>query len=268
MRYLLWTARLLAGLLAGTGWALAGEPPLKVGTNASFFGPLEVAAAEAGKQGLAVDVIEFNDPVAPNLTLASGEIDANYFQHALFLDMVNRERHLDLLPYAEGIYGRTGLYSKKYGRLADLPVGARVALAGDPVNFGRGLRLLQQAGLIRLREGTAENASLADVVDNPKKLVILEVDFHQLPLAVDDVDLAQEFAHFLIAAGTLDPHQALFWEPVTESRRYGIRFVIRPESRSDPRLARFVRIYQQSPVVRAALDRQYDDLYVRVWEQP
>lgn len=259
----------VTGLVLALGGTLAhaADKPLKVGTNASFAKPLEVAVEEAKKQGLAVELIEFNDPVAPNLTLSHGEIDVNYFQHALFLDMVKQERKLNLEPYADGIYGKTGLYSKKYSRLEDIPKGARVALAGDPVNFGRGLKLLHQAGLIKLREGVDVKASLADVIDNPKQLKILEVDFHQLPLSVNDVDLAQGFAHFLIAAKTIDPHQALLWEPVEESKRYGIKFVIRPESRDDPRLKQFVQIYQQSPVVRAALDQQYGDLYVRVWEQ-
>lgn len=267
MRRLFYGMALILGLSGSIELTQAADQPLKVGTNAGFAKPLEVAVAEAKKQGLVVELIEFNDPVAPNVTLAHGEIDVNYFQHALFLDMVKQERHLNLEPYADGIYGKTGLYSKKYRRLEDLPVGARVALAGDPVNFGRGLKLLQLAGLIKLREGADVKANLSDVLENPKQLKILEVDFHQLPLAVNDVDLAQGFAHFLIAAGTLDPHNALLWEPLEESKRYGIKFVIRPESRTDPRLKQFVHIYQQSPVVRAALDQQYQDLYVRVWEQ-
>lgn len=268
-RNLIAGAGLAAVLLSGAFFPAAAADftgPLKVGTNAAFADPLAVAAAEAKKAGLEVKLIEYTDPVTPNTSLANREIDANYFQHKFFLDAVKQARGFDIEPYADGIVNKTGLFSKKYKSLAELPDGARVALAGDPVNFGRGLRLLEKAGLLKLKPGASLRSTTADVAENPKNLKLLEIDFHQLPLSLNEVDLAHGYTHFLLASGVTDPHSALFWEPDSETRTYGIKFVIRPESRADPRLAQFVKIYQTSPAVRAVLDKQYGDLYLRLWE--
>ncbi|MBB3808582.1 MetQ/NlpA family ABC transporter substrate-binding protein [Pseudochelatococcus contaminans] len=252
--------------VSGVGAAAVAET-LIVGTNAAFADPILTAAAEAKKAGLDVKVIEYTDPVSPNTALASGEIDANYFQHGYFLDTVKQARNLYIVPFADGIVNKTGLYSKKHKSLDALPDGARVALAGDPVNFGRGLRLLEKAGLIELKPEADLRATTADIAANPKNLKIIEVDFHQLPLSLDEVDLAHGYTHFLLASGVIDPASALFWEPESETRGYGIKFVIRPEGRDNPRIAEFVKIYQTSPAVRKVLDDQYGDLYFRLWEK-
>ncbi|MCO2360414.1 MetQ/NlpA family ABC transporter substrate-binding protein, partial [Pseudomonas aeruginosa] len=78
-------------VLLGSGPAQAADAPLKIGTTAAFAPPLEVAVSEAGKQGLKVELVEFSDWNAPNITLAQGDIDANYFQHVPFLENANRE---------------------------------------------------------------------------------------------------------------------------------------------------------------------------------
>lgn len=252
------------GALTSIAIAASDKGPLRVGTNAAFAPPLEAAVAVAKAQGLEVKLIEFTDPVTPNTSLANGEIDVNYFQHKPFLDVVKKARGFDLEPVAVGIANRTGLFSKKYKSLDDLPVGARVALAGDPINFGRGLELLETAGLIKLKPDHGPQLNVDAVIDNPKKLKFLEIDFHQLPLSLNEVDLAHGYTHFLKASGVIDPHAALFWEPINP--RYGVRFVVQPKSKDDPRIAQFVKIYQTAPEVRAVLDKQYGDLYVRLWE--
>ena len=139
-------------VLLGSGPVQAADAPLKIGT-AAFAPPLEVAVSEAGKQGLKVELVEFSDWNAPNITLAQGDIDANYFQHVPFLENANREGGFQLKPFAPGIINNVGLYSKRYASLAELPEGASVAIANDPINGGRGLQLLQKAGLLKLRDG-------------------------------------------------------------------------------------------------------------------
>jgi D-methionine transport system substrate-binding protein len=252
------------GALASPAVAASEKGPLRVGTNAAFAPPLEAAVEVAKSQGLDVKLIEFTDPVTPNTSLANGEIDVNYFQHKPFLEVVKKARGFDLEPVAVGIANRTGLFSKKYKSLDELPVGARVALAGDPINFGRGLELLETAGLIKLKPDHGAQVNVDAIIDNPKKLKFLEIDFHQLPLSLNEVDLAHGYTHFLKASGVIDPHAALFWEPINP--RYGVRFVVQPKNKDDPRIAQFVKIYQTAPEVRAVLDKQYGDLYVRLWE--
>ncbi|SDH51868.1 D-methionine transport system substrate-binding protein [Pseudomonas flavescens] len=254
----------LGTLLSLCGQALAA-PPLKLGTTAAFAPALEVAVAEAKKQGLEVELIEFSDWIAPNVSLANGDIDVNYYQHVPFLENAKKDGGYDLVPYAPGIINKLGLYSKKYQDFASLPEGATVAIANDPVNGGRGLLLLQRAGLITLKPGVGYRATLEDITSNPKDIRIIELEAVQLVRALDEVDLAQGYPHYIRLAGTHDPESALLFDGV-ENPEYIIQFVIRPASKDDPRLRQFVDIYQHSPVVRAALDKAYGTLYQPGWE--
>ncbi len=115
-----------------SGLLHAADKPLKVGTTAAFAIPLETAVAEADKQGLKVELVEFTDWIAPNVSLASGDIDVNYFQHIPFLENAKAAAGFDLAPYAKGIINNVGLYSKKYKSLDALPEGATVAIANAP----------------------------------------------------------------------------------------------------------------------------------------
>ena len=117
---------------------------LKVGTTAAFAPPLETAVAEAKKQGLQVELVEFTDWTAPNVSVENGDIDVNLFQHKPFLDNANREGGFHLVPYAPAIINNIGLYSKKHTAIDQIPDGGTVAIANDPINGARGLLLLQK----------------------------------------------------------------------------------------------------------------------------
>ncbi|MDB5760346.1 MAG: methionine transporter substrate-binding protein [Burkholderia sp.] len=260
---------LLAGLLTFAMLdGLAAAAALKIGvTPGAYADSVHAAAAEAKKEGLAVDVLEFSDWTTPNLALASKDLDANYFQHQAFLDNAVKERGYQFKVVGVGILGNIGLYSTRYKRFADLPAGARVAIANDPVNQGRGLLLLQKAGLLKLREGVDFRATQADIVDNPKKLKFTEVEGPQLVRVMNDVDLSQGYPHFIVAAGTYDPGSALLFSGI-EDTQFALRFVARQDNADDPRLKRFVQIYQQSPAVRAQINKSYANnpkLYNLAW---
>ena len=119
---------LTLGTLLATSTLAQADPVLKLGTTAAFAPPLEVAVAEAEKQGLDVELIEFTDWIAPNVSLANGDIDVNYFQHIPFLENAKKEGGYDLVPVARGVLNNVGLYSKTYKDFASLPDGATVAL--------------------------------------------------------------------------------------------------------------------------------------------
>lgn len=256
---------LALGLLLASGIAQAADKPLKLGTTAAFAPPLEVAVEEAAKQGLKVELVEFTDWNTPNITLANGDIDANYFQHTPFLENANKEGGFKLKAFAPGIINNVGLYSKRYKAIADLPEGAKVAIANDPINGGRGLQLLQKAGLLKLKEGVGYKATLDDIVENPKHIDIIELEAVQLVRALDDVDLAQGYPHYIRLAGTIDPNSALLFDGI-ENNEYVIQFVTRGDYQDDGRLAKFVEVYQHSPQVRAALDKAHGNLYQPGWQ--
>lgn len=250
------------GLVSGTAFAA----PLKIGTTAAFAPPLEVAAQEAKAAGVDVELVEFSDWIAPNTSLANHDIDANYYQHIPFLENAKRSAGYDLVAVAPGIINNVGLYSKKYRTLAEVPKGARVAIANDAINGGRGLLLLEKAGFITLKPGVGYHATLADITGNPRDIQIIELEAVQLARSLDDFDLAQGYPHYLRLAKTLDPNQALLFDGL-DHPEYVIQFVARPDNRDDPRLAKLIDLYQHSPKVRAALDQAYGTLYQPGWKK-
>ena len=228
--------------------------PLRIGvTPGALADSVNVAAKLAQAQGLEVKVVEFSDWTTPNTALDAGDLDLNYFQHQAFLDNAIKERGFKLTPVAYGVLTNVGLYSVKVKSFAELKEGARVGIASEPVNQGRGLLLLQKAGLIKLKDGVGWRGSVNDVVANPKKLKLVEVEGPQLVRAIDDLDLAQGYpAHFVNAGRAALASNALLYSGV-DDLYFAIRFVARADRAADPRIARFVKVYQEAPEVKAAL---------------
>ncbi|SFV09010.1 D-methionine transport system substrate-binding protein [Methylobacterium sp. 174MFSha1.1] len=228
--------------------------PLRIGTTAGPVAQtLDVAATLARAQGQSVEIVEFTDWVTPNEAVATGSLDANLFQHVPFLTSAIKARGYALVPVAPAIILPVGLFSKSLKRLEDVPKGASVAIANDPVNAARGLHLLEKAGLVSLKPGLGDAVTVADVVQNPKGLRILELDAAQLPRVLDDVALAQISFTYLIAAGG-DPKTALITDGAGD-RHYTLSFVARPNNRDDARLAAFIATYRSPEVKRFLLDR-------------
>lgn len=255
----------LLGAALVSGAYAADTAPLRVGIATSpQIEALKVAAQEAKAQGLDVKIIEFTDWNTPNAALANKDIDVNYFQHIPFLENAKKQGGYDFVAIAPGTIMKIGLYSKKVKRFADLKDGAKVAIANDPVNGGRGLLLLQRAGLITLKPGADYRATTLDIVSNPKHLKIVPLEASQLARALDDVDLAQGYPSFIKLAGTTDPNSALLFDG-TENKIFALQWVVRPDSTNDPRIRKFISIYQQSPAVRRALDNAFGTLYAVAW---
>ena len=103
------------------------------------------------KKGYKVRLVEFNDYVQPNLALADGSLDANFFQHEVYFNQFKGDRKLDLTALVQGPIAPMGVYSKQRKSLAELKEGDRIALPNDASNLARGI-LLQQAGLVKLKE--------------------------------------------------------------------------------------------------------------------
>lgn len=253
-----------AALLCSTATAA----PLKIGVVPGIFADsVAVAAQEAKKQGVDVQVIEFTDWATPNVALDAGDIDLNYYQNSNYLANAVRDKGFKLVSVQPGILSYLGLYSLKHATLADLPDGAKVAIASDAVNVGRGLRLLQHAGLITLRPETGLLGTPDDIVANPKNLKFVEVEGPQLARATQDVDLAQGFPYFILASNAFDATKALSLTSY-EDDSWAIQFVARSDRTKDPRIAQFLEVYKTSPAVREAIDQFYQGekkLYRLTW---
>ena len=154
------------------------------------------------KKGYIVKLVEFNDYVQPNLALADGSLDANFFQHEVYFNQFKNNRKLDLVALTQGPIAPMGIYSKKRKTLADLKDGDRVSLPNDATNLARALVLLQQAGLVTVKEGVDPmRISELDLATNPRKIKLLPLDAAHLPRSLDDAEFAIINGNFAISSG-------------------------------------------------------------------
>ncbi|MDF3939757.1 MetQ/NlpA family ABC transporter substrate-binding protein, partial [Achromobacter denitrificans] len=247
--------------------AMAQEKPLRIGVIASVANAAtELAIAQAKREGLNVELVEFNDWVLPNIAVADGSVDANFFQHEPFLQLFNQRRGASLVPVAYGYSTTIGLFSKKLKKGDPVPDGATIAVPNDPVNTGRALLLLESIGLITLKPGVAHRAALEDVVSNPEKLKFVQIEGSQSARTFDDVTASVTYTTFAKQAGINEKDGLAFdnTDPVNV-RRYAIRWVATPAGAQDPRLLKFIALYQQSPEVKAKLRSLYGDLIAFPW---
>ena len=201
----------LATTLALVSWAAApamaqdaSKPQLVIGgTAGSNIDQLQAGIVPLLQaKGYRVKLVEFNDYVQPNLALADGSLDANFFQHEVYFNQFKTDRKLDLAKLTQGPIAPMGVYSKQRKSLADLKEGDRVALPNDASNLARGILLLQQAGLVKLKEGVNPlRVSELDLAENPKKIKLVPLDAAHLPRALDDAQFAIINGNFAISSG-------------------------------------------------------------------
>lgn len=237
--------------------------PLRVGVSAGPYAEIleHVAKLYREREGGEVKVIEFSDYTLPNAALAQGDIDLNNFQHKPYLDNQVKTRGYNLVPVAKSIVVPLGLYSKKAKSLAEIKDGATVAIPNDPANGSRGLLLLQQAGLLTVDPKAGIAATPDDVVDNPRKLKIKEIDAAQLPRSLDDVDFAAVTLNYAVSGG-LKPQEALFLEGADTP--WNLWFVAQRTHQDDPRIQKYIALYR-SPEVKAFILRRFDGTIIPTW---
>ena len=249
--------------------AVAGDK-LRIGVvPGAYADSINTAAQDAKSQGIDVDVVEFTDWTTPNVAVQSGDIDINYFQHQPFLNNAITKQGFKLASAGTGILANVGLYSLKHKSVADVPANGKVGIANDPVNQGRGLLLLQKVGLIKLKPNVGYLGTLDDIIENPKKLSFVEVEGPQLVRITGDVDIAQGYPHFIVAAKAFDPSSGLAYSGI-EDAQFAIQFVVKAERVNDPVVQKFIRIYQNSQAVKDVTHTAFSSdkrLYTLAWQR-
>ena len=167
------------------------------------------------KQGYTIKYVEFSQGVQPNDAVERGQIDANIFQHTLYLNATNKQQGFDLVPIVHVPTPPMGLYSQRHKTLAAVPDGATVTLPADPVNAARALNLLAALGWVQLKPGVSPlSVSERDIASNPKRLKLVPLDAAQAPRSLADADLAAVQGNFAVASG-LKLTEALKLEDMT-----------------------------------------------------
>lgn len=253
-----------AAVGAGVQAARAEEQTVRVGIIAGEDEDVwRVVSEEAAKRGLIVKTVVFSDYTQPNEALSHGEIDANAFQHKPYLDNQIKTQGYKIVPVGYTAVWPIGLYSRKVKSIASLPDGAVIGIPNDPSNEGRALRVLEGAGLIKLKPGTGILATVADIEANPKNLQIKELDAGIVGRSIDDLDAAVVNTDWAFKSG-LDPQtDRIAQEPLADNP-YRNFIAVREGDETKPWVAILVASYQND-AVKTALEQAYKGTGIPAW---
>lgn len=191
--------------LALSAHALAKDPrEIVIGTSAGPYADQIKLGIKPilEKQGYKVKLIEFNDYIQPNFALAEGALDANVFQHIVYLNKFASEHKLAISDLVTIPTAPIAIYSRKHRALTEVKAGSTVALPNDPTNQARALVLLDQLGWIKLKANIDPvRASDKDIADNLRQIKLLPLEAAQLPRALDDADYAFVNGNYALASG-------------------------------------------------------------------
>lgn len=173
-----------------------------IGTSPTPHGEIVEGLSEEFKNaGIEIEVVNFDDYIQPNLALADGDLDLNFFQHVPYLETFSEEHNLELEVLGQVHVEPLALYSDKYDSVEDIPEGSEILIPNDPTNGARALLLLKQEGIIELSDPSDINATEEDITSNPKNLTFTALDAANIARTYTDVDGGIINANFAIDAG-------------------------------------------------------------------
>jgi D-methionine transport system substrate-binding protein len=227
-----------------------------------YNGVLKFVQKRLKDQGIDLKIKYFTDVVIPNEALNKKEVDLNYFQNNGYLRAANSSNHTKLIPVAYTFDQIFGAYSKKYKNINDLADGSVITIPGDPGNSARSLKLLEQYGLIKLKEGAGFDASQQDIIENKHHFKIVEIDQMMLPKAYEDADLIAMMGVYALQAHLVPAQDALIKEKVN-GHDYTSVLVARPDNKDDELIQKVAKAFEAPEVKQFLLDNYKD---VAIWQ--
>ncbi len=180
----------------------ASDKTITVGASPSPHAEiLNAVKDELKNEGYELKVVEYNDYVQPNVALSDGDLDANYFQHAPYLENYNQENGTDLVSAYAVHFEPMGIYAGKSSDIKNVPDGAKIAVPSDATNEARALLLLQEQGVITLKSGAGLEATTNDIESNPHNVQFVEVEAASVARSLQDVDFAVINGNYALSAG-------------------------------------------------------------------
>jgi D-methionine transport system substrate-binding protein len=241
----------------------AGAETIKVGVTAGPHAQiLEAVKPIAAKKGLDIQIVEFSDYVVPNAALEAGDLQANSFQNQPYLDNQKTDRGYKIESVGFTVNFPIGIYSKKHKSWDAVPQGGTLSIPNDPTNGGRVLLLLQDKGVLKLKSGVGFKPTVADIIENPRKFKIVEVDAAQTARTLDDVDAAAVNTNYATQAG-LDPvKDAILRED--PKGPYANLIAVRAADKDKPWVRLLVESYQ-TPEVRDFILAKFKGAVLPAW---
>lgn len=246
------------------GSAPEANKEIKLGATAGPYSDMLTKAIipQLEEKGYTVELVEFGDYIQPNIALDNGDIDANLFQHSIYLETFEQQNNMDLEPLIIVPTAPMGFFSEKFTSVEEIADGATVALPNDPSNAARALSSLQEQGLIELDPEIDQlTASEKDVVKNDKNLVFQPVEAASLPRQIESVDIAAVPGNFALAAG-LDLMDAMFLENMPDQYRNVV--AVKAENK-DSQLAKDLKEIVESAKFEEVIDAEFEGFGKPEW---
>ena len=254
---------------ASTDAATEAPKLTKLTVGASVTPHAEILAQvkdDLAAAGYDLEIVEFSDYVIPNTALEDGSLDANYFQHKPYLDSFNEENKTHLKSVAAIHYEPFGIYAGKSSSLTDLPDGAKIAVPNDTTNEARALLLLEQEGLIKLKDGAGITATKNDIAENPHNYEIVELQAEQVARALPDVNLGIINGNNALAAG-LDIRTAIAKEASDSlaAQTYANIIAVKEGNESNPGITALINALKTEKV-KKFIDEKYNGAVIAIFE--
>lgn len=234
------------------------ESVIKLGINGEVNKIWKDVQSRLADEGIKLEFVAFSDYNLPNTALADGEIDANSFQTIAFFEQFIKSHNLDLTSIGYTVLAPMGIYSSEISDISELKEGDKVSIPNDASNGGRALLLLQDAGIITLKEGVGITPTVKDIVDNPKNLEIIELAPQQLPRSFEEV-AAAVINNGVAVQAELSPLEDSIYVENTESEtveNYYNIIAVRTEDKDNVTLKRLVEVYQTEET-KIAIQEEY-----------
>ncbi len=208
------------------------------------------------KDGIELEIKEFDDYVIPNTALTEKEIDMNFFQHAPYLENFNKERGTDIVSLGAVHVEPLGVYSKKYKSLSELKSQDEVIIPNDATNGARALKLLEENGVIKLKENAGLEATEKDIADNPKNLKFVAVEAATIPRAYEDSAIAVINSNYALEAN-LSPKKDSIAIEKAEGNPFANILAVRAEDKDNETYKKVLQAFQ-SDEVRKFIEEKFN----------
>lgn len=217
----------------------------------------------AAEDGLEIEVVAFSDFVQPNTALAESEVDINSFQTGPFLDSVVEEAGYDLTKIVSTLSIPMGIYSEAYNDVSEIKEGDVIGIPNSPTQEGRALQLFEEAGLITLPEGSGQEVTTSDIIENSLNLDFITSEAAQLPSQLQDLGAAGINSNFALDAGLNPQETGIFMEDVSDLKQANY-IVSRTEDKDDEAIAQFVDYYQ-SDEIKQFIEEEFKGAIIPAW---
>lgn len=202
-----------AGSAAGSSASASDLKTIKIAASATPHAEiLEQAKPILAEEGYTLDITVFDDYVQPNEVVESGEFDANYMQHVPYLESFNEEKGTHLVDAGDIHYEPFGIYPGTKSSLDDIADGDTIAIPNDTTNEARALLLLQDNGIITLKEDAGLEATVKDITENPHNLQLEELEAAQISRVTQEVAYVVLNGNYALEAGYTVDKDALAYE--------------------------------------------------------